>query len=65
MQALADRLDVSVALGIQAGNDILYVGYRVSRKVATLRGPAIAAEFKTMVDDYVARRYGGRADAAE
>jgi (E)-4-hydroxy-3-methylbut-2-enyl-diphosphate synthase len=35
------------------------------RKVATLRGPAIAAEFKTMVDDYVARRYGGRADAAE
>jgi (E)-4-hydroxy-3-methylbut-2-enyl-diphosphate synthase len=35
------------------------------RKVATLRGPAIAAEFKTMVDDYVARRYGGRVDAAE
>jgi (E)-4-hydroxy-3-methylbut-2-enyl-diphosphate synthase len=35
------------------------------RKVATLRGPAIAAEFKTMVDDYVARRYGGRDDAAE
>jgi (E)-4-hydroxy-3-methylbut-2-enyl-diphosphate synthase len=35
------------------------------RKVATLRGPAIAAEFKTMVDDYVAKRYGGRADAAE
>ena len=37
MQTLADRLDVSVALGIQAGNDMLYVGYRVSRKVATLR----------------------------
>ncbi|MBX9910473.1 MAG: flavodoxin-dependent (E)-4-hydroxy-3-methylbut-2-enyl-diphosphate synthase [Beijerinckiaceae bacterium] len=35
------------------------------RKVATLRGPAIAAEFKTMVDDYVARRYGGRDDAAQ
>jgi (E)-4-hydroxy-3-methylbut-2-enyl-diphosphate synthase len=35
------------------------------RKVATLRGPAIAAEFKTMVDGYVAKRYGGRADAAE
>ncbi|WP_198968727.1 IclR family transcriptional regulator [Xylophilus sp. ASV27] len=37
MQELADRLDVSVALGIQDGIDILYVGYRVSRKVATLR----------------------------
>jgi len=35
------------------------------KKVKTLRGPGIAAEFKTMVDDYVARRYGGRADAAE
>ena len=35
------------------------------RKVTTLRGAGIAAEFKTMVDDYVARRYGGRADAAE
>ncbi|MFT3780116.1 MAG: IclR family transcriptional regulator [Ottowia sp.] len=37
MQELADRLDVSVALGIQDGIDLLYVGYRVSRKVATLR----------------------------
>ena len=37
MQALADKLDVSVALGIQSGSDMLYVGYRVSRKVATLR----------------------------
>ncbi|MCL1861130.1 MAG: IclR family transcriptional regulator [Proteobacteria bacterium] len=37
MLELADRLDVSVALGIQDGIDILYVGYRVSRKVATLR----------------------------
>ncbi len=37
MQELADRLDVSVALGIQDGVDMLYVGYRVSRKVATLR----------------------------
>lgn len=37
MQALADRLDVSVALGIQDGIDMLYVGYSVSRKVATLR----------------------------
>ena len=27
-------------------------------KVATLRGAGIAAEFKAMVDDYVARRYG-------
>lgn len=37
MQELADRLDVSVALGIQDGIDMLYVGYCVSRKVATLR----------------------------
>lgn len=37
LQELADRLDVSVALGIQDGIDMLYVGYRVSRKVATLR----------------------------
>lgn len=37
LQELADRLDVSVALGIQDGTDMLYVDYRVSRKVATLR----------------------------
>ncbi|KPF68834.1 4-hydroxy-3-methylbut-2-en-1-yl diphosphate synthase [Bosea sp. AAP35] len=35
------------------------------KKVKTLRGPGIATEFKAMVDDYVARRYGGRSDAAE
>lgn len=35
------------------------------RKVATLRGATIAAEFKTMVEAYVERRYGLRADAAE
>ncbi|SFJ02815.1 4-hydroxy-3-methylbut-2-en-1-yl diphosphate synthase [Bosea sp. OK403] len=35
------------------------------RKVTTLRGPAIAAEFKTMVDGYIARRYGGLSDAAQ
>jgi DNA-binding IclR family transcriptional regulator len=37
LQDLADRLDVSVALGIRDGIDMLYVDYRVSRKVATLR----------------------------
>ncbi|AOB25266.1 IclR family transcriptional regulator [Bordetella bronchiseptica] len=37
LQNLADQLDVSVALGIQDGLDLLYIGYRVSRKVATLR----------------------------
>jgi (E)-4-hydroxy-3-methylbut-2-enyl-diphosphate synthase len=35
------------------------------KKVATLRGAGIAAEFKTMVDGYIERRYGMRADAAE
>lgn len=35
------------------------------KKVATLRGPSIAAEFKTMVEDYVERRYGAQAAAAE
>jgi (E)-4-hydroxy-3-methylbut-2-enyl-diphosphate synthase len=29
------------------------------RKAMTLRGPGIAAEFKAIVEDYVARRYGG------
>jgi DNA-binding IclR family transcriptional regulator len=37
LQDLANRLDVSVALGIQDSIDMLYVDYRVSRKVATLR----------------------------
>jgi DNA-binding IclR family transcriptional regulator len=37
MQDLADRLGVSVALAIADGLDMLYVGYRASRKVATLR----------------------------
>lgn len=37
MQDLADQLNVSVALGIQDGLDLLYIAYRVSRKVATLR----------------------------
>ncbi|MDP3258313.1 flavodoxin-dependent (E)-4-hydroxy-3-methylbut-2-enyl-diphosphate synthase, partial [Bosea sp. (in: a-proteobacteria)] len=35
------------------------------KKVKTLRGPGIAAEFKTMVEDYVTQRYGQRVDAAE
>lgn len=37
MQELADQLDVSVALSVQDDIDMLYVGYCVSRKVATLR----------------------------
>jgi (E)-4-hydroxy-3-methylbut-2-enyl-diphosphate synthase len=36
------------------------------RKVATLRGTALAADFKTMVEDYIVRRWGvARPDAAE
>jgi (E)-4-hydroxy-3-methylbut-2-enyl-diphosphate synthase len=31
------------------------------KKAMTLRGPNIATEFKAIVEDYVARRYGGRA----
>jgi (E)-4-hydroxy-3-methylbut-2-enyl-diphosphate synthase len=31
------------------------------KKVATLRGPTLAADFKTMVMDYIERRYGGGA----
>ncbi|HEY7550032.1 MAG TPA: flavodoxin-dependent (E)-4-hydroxy-3-methylbut-2-enyl-diphosphate synthase [Hyphomicrobiaceae bacterium] len=30
------------------------------KKAMTLRGPSIASEFKAIVDDYVARRYGGK-----
>jgi (E)-4-hydroxy-3-methylbut-2-enyl-diphosphate synthase len=31
------------------------------KKAMTLRGPNIAAEFKAIVEEYVAKRYGGRA----
>jgi (E)-4-hydroxy-3-methylbut-2-enyl-diphosphate synthase len=34
-------------------------------KAATLRGPTIAAEFKTMVEAYIEKRFGGRGMAAE
>ncbi len=37
LQALADRLGVSVALAIGDGVDMLYVAYRASQRVATLR----------------------------
>jgi DNA-binding IclR family transcriptional regulator len=37
MQDLADRLNVSVALAIPDGVDMLYIDYRVSRKIVTLR----------------------------
>jgi (E)-4-hydroxy-3-methylbut-2-enyl-diphosphate synthase len=35
------------------------------KKVVTLRGEGIAAEFKAMVQDYIERRFGGAKDAAE
>ena len=35
------------------------------RKAATLRGPAIADEFKAMVGDYIERRFGAAAQAGE
>jgi (E)-4-hydroxy-3-methylbut-2-enyl-diphosphate synthase len=31
------------------------------KKVATLRGAALTADFQRMVEDYVARRWGGAA----
>ena len=34
-------------------------------KTVTLRGPRIAEEFKTLVDDYIVRRYGAGRQAAE
>jgi len=37
MQSLADRLGVSVALAIGDGLDMLYIAYRASHRVATLR----------------------------
>jgi (E)-4-hydroxy-3-methylbut-2-enyl-diphosphate synthase len=39
--------------------------YIDGKKVKTLRGDDISAQFKAMVEDYVARRWGGKADAAE
>ena len=35
------------------------------KKAMTLRGANIAAEFKAIVEDYVARRYGASAKAKE
>jgi len=35
------------------------------RKAATLRGPTLADDFRKMVAEYVERRFGARADAAE
>jgi (E)-4-hydroxy-3-methylbut-2-enyl-diphosphate synthase len=35
------------------------------KKAMTLRGPNIAAEFKAIVEDYVARRYGARTRESE
>jgi len=35
------------------------------KKAVTLRGEGIAAEFKTMVQDYIERRFGNAKDAAE
>jgi len=37
LQALADRLDVSVALSVRDDLEMLYVGYRASHNVGTLR----------------------------
>jgi len=37
LQELADELDVSVALSIRDGLEMLYVGYRTSHRVGTLR----------------------------
>ena len=37
MQRLADRLDASVALAVQDGIDMLYVGHCSSQKIATLK----------------------------
>ena len=37
LQTLADRLGVSVALAIGDGTDMLYIAYRASQRVATLR----------------------------
>jgi DNA-binding IclR family transcriptional regulator len=37
MQDLAEKFQVSVALALPDGLDVIYVGYRASRKVATLR----------------------------
>jgi len=35
------------------------------KKVTTLRGPNIAAEFKTIVEEYIERRFGGAADSVD
>jgi (E)-4-hydroxy-3-methylbut-2-enyl-diphosphate synthase len=39
--------------------------YIDGKKVMTLRGEDISGQFKAIVEDYVARRWGGKVDAAE
>jgi (E)-4-hydroxy-3-methylbut-2-enyl-diphosphate synthase len=39
--------------------------YIDGKKVTTLRGEDISGQFKAIVEDYVARRWGGKVDAAE
>ena len=39
--------------------------YIDGKKVKTLRGDDISGQFKAIVEDYVARRWGGKVDAAE
>jgi (E)-4-hydroxy-3-methylbut-2-enyl-diphosphate synthase len=39
--------------------------YIDGKKVKTLRGEDISGQFKAIVEDYVARRWGGKVDAAE
>jgi (E)-4-hydroxy-3-methylbut-2-enyl-diphosphate synthase len=39
--------------------------YIDGKKVRTLRGEDISGQFKAIVEDYVARRWGGKVDAAE
>jgi (E)-4-hydroxy-3-methylbut-2-enyl-diphosphate synthase len=35
------------------------------RKATTLRGPNLAEDFQALVADYIEKRFGGEADAAE
>jgi (E)-4-hydroxy-3-methylbut-2-enyl-diphosphate synthase len=56
--------DIGISLP-GTGEDPVAPVFVDGKKVATLRGPNLTADFKSMVEDYVARRFAVGRDAAE
>ena len=66
--ATAPRLmlsEIAAAFGKSAGDGGPPLMFIDGKKAATLRGPTLTADFKQMVTDYIERRFGRGARAAE